>query len=62
MMPHEGENNYRHNLLLNILVVNLNVLRVLMKSGIGRDEDNNLIITMDGHWRSIIIHGKSTNI
>ena len=32
-----------------LLVVNLNVLRMLMKSGIANNEDSNLIIIMHEH-------------
>ena len=46
-----GENNFGHNLFPNVMTINLNVLRTLMKSGIASDEDSGLIITMHGHWR-----------
>ena len=46
-----GENNFGHNLVLNVMTINLNVLRTLMESGISSDEDSGLIITMHRHWR-----------
>ena len=46
-----GRNNSRHNLVPNVVTINLNVLCILMKSGIASDKDSSLIITMHGHWR-----------
>ena len=46
-----GGNNFGHNLVSNIVTINLNVLCTLMKSGIVSDEDSSLIIIMHGHWR-----------
>ena len=41
----------RHNLVSYVVAVNLNMLCMLMKGGIARDEDSGLIITMHGHWK-----------
>ena len=41
----------RHNNLLDVVLVNLNVLCMLMKGGIVDNEESTLIITMCGHWR-----------
>ena len=46
-----GGDSSGHNLVLNVVTINLNVLLMLVKSGIASDEDNGLIIIMDGHWR-----------
>ena len=43
--------DYGQNLFSHVLLVNLNVLCTLMKSGIDGDEDNSLIITMHGDKR-----------
>ena len=42
-------NNYRHNLVLNVVTVNLHVLSTLMKGGISSDEDSGLTIISHGH-------------
>ena len=46
-----GRDNSGHNLVLNVVTINLNVLRTLMRSEIASNEDSGLIITMHGHWR-----------
>ena len=45
-----GGNDSEHNLIPNVVAINLNVLRMLMKGGIVLDEDNGLIIAIHGHW------------
>ena len=44
-----GRDDSAQNFLINVVTVNLNVLRMLMKSGISSDEDTNLIIIMYVH-------------
>ena len=55
-----GGNNFRYNIVLNVMTINLNVLRTLMRSEITSDEDSGLIITMHGSqnelMRSLIAH------
>ena len=46
-----GGNNSKHNIVPNIVTINLNVLCMLMKSGISSDEDDDLTITMHGYRR-----------
>ena len=41
----------RHNLVSYVVEINLNVLCVLLKSGIIGIEASDLIITMHGHWK-----------
>ena len=43
-----GGDNSRHNLVSNVVTMNLNVLHTLIKSRIANDEDNDLIITIHG--------------
>ena len=43
-----------HNLIPNVVTINLNVLCTLMKSGIASDEDSGLIIIMHGDIMQII--------
>ena len=44
-----GGNNFGHNLVLNVMTINLNMPRMLMRSEIISDKDSVLIITMHGH-------------
>ena len=44
-----GGDNSRHNLVLNIVIINLNVLHMLMKGGLANDKDNSLIIIIHEH-------------
>ena len=46
-----GGNIFGHNFVSNVVIVNLNMLHMLIKSGIASDEDSGLIITIHGHWR-----------
>ena len=46
-----SRNDSRHNPILDIAAVNLNVLCMLMKGRIADIEKSTLIITMCGHWR-----------
>ena len=41
--------DYRHNLVSNVVAINLNVLCRLIKREIVKNKDNDLIITMHGH-------------
>ena len=41
--------DFGHNLVLYVVVVNLNVLCTLMESGIAGNEDSSLIISMHEH-------------
>ena len=43
-----GGDDSKYNLVLNVVAVNLNVLDMLMKSGISSDDDGSLIITIHG--------------
>ena len=47
-----GGNNSGHNLVSNVVIVNLNVLHKLMKSGISSDDNSGLNITMYEHWKA----------
>ena len=49
MIPHEGGDNSRSNLILDVIPVNHNLLCILMKSGITNDKDSGLIITIHVH-------------
>ena len=46
-----GRNNTGYKLVPNVVIVNLNVLCTLMKSGIANDEDSCLTITIHWRWR-----------
>ena len=46
-----GRDDYKYNLVLNVVTTNLNVLRTRMKSGVANDKDSNIIVTMHEHWR-----------
>ena len=46
-----GGNNSGHNLVLNVVTINHNMLHTLMKSGIAGNKYSGFIITVHGHWR-----------